>query len=167
MAKPAVIDRGHARRATPTSSLGTRPSRPTSCPRRSCPGRRAFLARAGEHLLERGLLAIALADELEVFEVPQGAAGPLPDVCELDGVMYSSRPTAVRAEAGGFVLERTRETVTVDGSLSALYDEIRLDSLSADQLEHEGVRAGLRPAGQARITATQDYVGSVVVMFRA
>jgi SAM-dependent methyltransferase len=130
-------------------------------------GRRAFLARAGEHLLERGLLAIALADELDVFEVPEGAAGPLPDVCELDGVVYSSRPTAVRAEAGGFVLERTRETVTVDGSLSALYDEIRLDSLGADQLEHEGVRAGLRPAGQARIAATQDYVGSVVVIFRA
>jgi SAM-dependent methyltransferase len=131
------------------------------------PGRRAFLARAREHLLERGLLAIALADELEVFEVPEGELGPLPDVCELDGVVYSSRPTAVRAQAGGFVLERTRETVAVDGSLSALYDEIRLDSLGADQLEDEGVRAGLRAAGQARIPATADYVGSVVVMLRA
>ncbi len=130
-------------------------------------GRRAFLARAREHLLERGLLAIALADELDVFEVPEGEAGPLPDVCERDGVVYSSRPIAVRAEAGGFVLERTRETVTVDGSLSALHDEIRLDSLGADQLELEGVQAGLRAAGQARIAATPDHVGSVVVMFRA
>ena len=35
---------------------------------------------------------------------------------EVDGVVYSSQPTAVRAEGDGFVLERRRETVTADGA---------------------------------------------------
>jgi len=130
-------------------------------------GRSAFLRQAREHLLEGGLLAIALADELEEFEVDQSGAGPLPDVCERDGVVYSSRPTAVRAADGGFVLERRREHVTVEGELSIEEDEIRLDRVGADELEREGGAVGLMPSSRAWIDATDDYVGSVVVMFRA
>ena len=51
-----------------------------------------------------GLLALAIADELDTFDVATGALAPLPDVCERDGVVYSSRPTAVRADGDGFVL---------------------------------------------------------------
>ena len=40
-----------------------------------------------------------------------GVPGPLPDICERDGIVYSSQPTAVRADARRFVLERRRETI--------------------------------------------------------
>jgi SAM-dependent methyltransferase len=129
-------------------------------------GRRRFLLRAGEHLRERAILAVALSDELEPFEVSAGAASPLPDVCESDGVVYSSRPTAVRAEGDGFVLERHREVVTAAGNLTAEVNRIRLDRLSPSGLEREAVAAGLRAAGRTVIEPTPDHVGSVVVMLR-
>jgi SAM-dependent methyltransferase len=128
-------------------------------------GRIRFLRCARAHLSNPGILAIALADELELFEVAEGAPSPLSDVCELDGVVYSSRPTAVRAERDGYVLERRRETVTIDGRFSAQRDQIRLDRLDAAQLEREAAMVGLRPAGRTQIAPTADHVGSVVVMF--
>ena len=131
-------------------------------------GRAQFLECAAFHLESPGALAIALADELELFDVAEGAAlAPLPDVVEIDGVVYSSRPVAVRADDGGFELERRRETVTVAGELSAEQDLIRLDRLDPATLEAEGEAAGLRPASRLEIAPTEDHVGSTVVMFRA
>lgn len=131
-------------------------------------GRRRFLACAREHLSAGGVLAVALADELEEFEVFPGGPQPVPDVCERDGVVYASRPTAIRADGnGGFVLERRREVVTVDGALSAEQNLIRLAALTAPQLEREAHQAGLRAAGHNLVAATQDYAGSVVVMLGA
>ena len=127
-------------------------------------GRRAFLARARAHLAPRGRLAIALAEELEPFEVAAGALGPLPDVCERDGVVYSSLPTAVRPDGDGVWLERERETVTSEGVHSAQSDRIRLDVVSAATLEREAVAAGLTPLPRHEIAATADHVGSRVVM---
>jgi len=128
--------------------------------------RAGFLECAGFHLTPGGVLAIAIADDLELFEVADGAAGPLPDVREADGVVYSSRPTAVRDDGDGFVLERRRETVTAAGEHVVEQDRIRLDRLDADTLEREGEAAGLRPASRMEIEATDEYVGSTVVMFR-
>jgi SAM-dependent methyltransferase len=124
--------------------------------------RRAFLARARRHLRPGGVLAIAIVDELEPFVV-----APLPDICERDGVVYSSRPTAIRERDGGFVLERRRETVSAGGELTTELDEITLDSVSAETLEDEGADAGLQPSGRAQIPETDDHVATVVVMFRA
>jgi SAM-dependent methyltransferase len=131
--------------------------------------RRAFLACAGRHLQPGGMLAIAIADELEPFDAEADAfvVAPLPDVCERDGVVYSSRPTAIRERDGGFVLERRRETVSASGELTVELDEVGLDSISAETLEREGADAGLRPSGRTQIPATDDYVASVVVTFRA
>src|SRR5664279_1206125 len=64
-----------------------------------------FLGCAAFHLAPGGVLAVAIAADLELFEVADGADGPLPDLAEIDGVVYSSRPIAVRAEGDGFVLE--------------------------------------------------------------
>jgi SAM-dependent methyltransferase len=129
--------------------------------------RAGFLECAREHLESWGALALALTDELELFDVSDGAVGPLPDVQELDGAVYSSQPIAVRADGDGFVLERRRETVTTDGQLTTERDLIRLDRLDADTLEHEAVAAGLRPAGRVPVPPTPDYVGSTVVVLRA
>jgi hypothetical protein len=126
-------------------------------------GRSRFLGCALVHLQPGGVLAIALADELELFDAADGATA-LPDVVECDGVIYSSRPTAVRADGDGFVLERRRETVTAAGALSVERNSIRLDRLDADALEREAAAAGLRLAGRMTIAPTRDYVGSVVVL---
>ncbi|HEX8977990.1 MAG TPA: class I SAM-dependent methyltransferase [Solirubrobacteraceae bacterium] len=128
-------------------------------------GRRAFLICARQHLRSGGRLAVALADELEEFEVVDGGPTPLPDVLERDGVVYSSAPTAVRPDGDGFMLERRRETVTPAGELNLEQDRVHLDALDPEGLEQEGRAAGLRVLRRGRIAPTRDYVGSVVVMF--
>jgi SAM-dependent methyltransferase len=130
-------------------------------------GRQAFLRCAQRHLQAGGLLAVAIATMLELFEVVDGGPAPLPDIREVGGVVYSSQPTAVRVDRDGFVLERRRERVTVAGAHSVAQDVIRLDRLSAEQLESEAQAIGLRPAGRLTVGATADYVGSDVVMFGA
>jgi hypothetical protein len=114
------------------------------------------------------VLAIAIADELELFDVTDSTLpGPLPDVVEHDGVVYSSRPVAVRTVGDGFELERRRETVTTDGQLTTEQDLIHLDRVDPDALETEAGAVGLRAASRMEIAATEDYVGSTVVMLRA
>jgi SAM-dependent methyltransferase len=128
-------------------------------------GRARFWRCVRRHLAPGGLLAAAIAGELDPFDVATGALAPLPDVCECEGVVYSSLPTAVRADAGGFVLERDREIVERDGTLTRARDRIRLDDVNADQLEAEAQAAGLNKVGRAEIAPTDDHVGSQVVMF--
>jgi SAM-dependent methyltransferase len=127
-------------------------------------GREAFLARARRHLAGGGVIAIAITEELEPFEIEDGFPAPLPDICELDGVVYSSQPTAVRAGDHGFVLERRREVVGTGGAHTATRDVIHLDGVTVAQLEREAAHVGLRPNGRATIPATRDYVGSEVVI---
>jgi SAM-dependent methyltransferase len=131
--------------------------------------RRAFLTCAGRHLRAGGTLAIALADGLEPFDADADAlvVAPLPDVCERDGVVYSSRPTAIRERVGSFVLERRRETVSAGGDLTVELDEVVLDSISAEMLESEGAAVGLQASGRVQIPETDEYVASLVVTFRA
>ncbi|MGI9185836.1 MAG: class I SAM-dependent methyltransferase [Solirubrobacteraceae bacterium] len=127
-------------------------------------GRAGFWRCARQHLAPGGLVAAAIADELDPFDVAAGARAPLPDVCERDGVVYSSLPTAVRADGDGFVLERERQVVARDGTLSRESDRIHLDNVSADRLEAEARAAGLNRVGRDEIAATEDHVGSRVVM---
>jgi hypothetical protein len=130
-------------------------------------GRGRFLARARAHLTEGGRLAIAIADELEPFEATSATLGPLPDVREIDGIVYSSQPTAVRVNGDRFVLERRRETVTVDGRLDVEQDVIDLDRVDAEALTAEGLAQGLTPLQPLEVPPTDEYVGSTVVVFGA
>ena len=130
-------------------------------------GRIGFLRCACRHLEDRGVLAATITRALELYEAGDPGPAPLPDIRELDGVVYSSQPTAVRDDRDGFVLERRRETVSAEGRRAVEQDLIRLDRLSPAQLEGEARAAGLRPAGRSTIPATQDHSGSVVVMLSA
>ncbi len=130
-------------------------------------GRGQFLECSRQHLAPGGVLAVAVAEQLDCFETVDGFPGPLPDVGEFDGVVYSSRPVAVRPDADGFELERQRETVTPDGRLSTERDLIHLDRLAAETLEQEAAAAGLRSIDRVSIAATDEYVGTTVVMLRA
>ncbi len=130
-------------------------------------GRGAFLRSAHRHVTPGGVLAIAIAEVLEPYEVIDGWPAPLPDVREIDGVVYSSQPIAVRADDGGFVLERRRETVSPAGARTVAQDLIRLDGVNVEDLEREGSAAGFTPAGRDQVAETADYSGSEVVILRA
>jgi SAM-dependent methyltransferase len=130
-------------------------------------GRAAFLGRALGHLRRGGALAIAIAEALDLYDATDGVHYPLPDIREIDGVVYSSQPVAVRAERGGFVLERRRETVTVGGERTVERDLIGLDRVTARGLEREGRTAGFASVQRATVRETSDYVGSEVVILRA
>lgn len=130
-------------------------------------GRKAFLERARRHLVPGGALAIALADEMEPYEVMPGGPAPPPDVREVDGVVYASRPIAVIEEEDGFVLQRRREVVTLDGTCSVEENRIRLDRLDPEHLEAEAREAGLTLLRRELVPATAEYVGSAVVILRA
>jgi SAM-dependent methyltransferase len=130
-------------------------------------GRAAFLRCARRHLEPGGALAVAIAEVLDLYEVVDGMPMPLPDVREIDGIVYSSQPTAVRADGEGFVLERRREIVSLDGDMTVEENVIRLDRLTVRGLEREGVAAGFERGGRARVPATEDYSGSEVVVLRA
>jgi SAM-dependent methyltransferase len=130
-------------------------------------GRASFLERARRHLGPGGLLAVAVAERLDLYEVTDGGPRPMPDVCERDGVVYASQPTAVRAVDGRLVLERRRETVDPDGRRAVEDHAISLDRLTAAELEREARAAGLSPSDRATIAPTRDYAGSEVVILRA
>jgi SAM-dependent methyltransferase len=128
-------------------------------------GRKQFLANARAHLAPAGgLVALAITETLDLYQQDRHTVLPIADIRELDGVVYSSQPTAVRRQDGGFVLERLRETVTPKGERTVVEDVIRIDGLGVAELEGEGVSVGLRPAGRESIPPTRDHVGSEVVM---
>ena len=127
--------------------------------------RDAFLRCARRHLARGGLLAVALANTLDDFD--EGEVEVAPDMREVDGVVYASRPTAVRAEGDGFVLERVRERIDAAGTRTVEPNRIRLARVSAERLNAEGAALGFHPEPARGVAATEDHVGSEVAMLRA
>jgi len=126
-------------------------------------GRRRFLSCAARHLRAGGVLAAAITQELELFSLEDAIIPPTPDMREIEGVVYSSQPTAVREDHRGFTLERMRERIAADGNRTAEHDVVLLDRLAATELEREAAACGLRPLSPVVIPPTGDHVGSVVV----
>ncbi len=129
-------------------------------------GRARCLACVRAHLEPGGRLAAALADPLEGFD-GDVLALPLPDMGEHDGWVYSSQPIALHRENGSTVIERTRQRVAPDGARTEATDLVRLDDLEAAQLEREASTQGLRVLPRRRVPATEEHVGSEVVLLEA
>jgi SAM-dependent methyltransferase len=127
-------------------------------------GRAGFLRAARRHLAAGGLLACAIADAVDAYD--EEVHVPVPDVREVDGVVYASRPVAVRDDGGGFVLERLRERVAADGTHEATEDRVRLDHLTAAGLEDEAAAFGFAAEARRTIAETDAHVGSEVAMLR-
>ena len=128
-------------------------------------GRAGFLAAALRHLVPAGLLVCAIAHDVDAFDEPIQV--PVPDMQEIDGVVYASRPVAIRDDGEGFVLERLRERVATDGTHDVTENRIRLDRLSAARFEAEAQRAGFTVERRRAVDATDDHVGSEVAVLRA
>ncbi len=132
-------------------------------------GRARFLACAAAHLEPGGRLAVAITERFELYDGRRGnqTALPPPDVQERSGTVYISQPTAVRRLSQAFALDRRRETLAADGERTLELHQDLLDELSAERLEREAKSAGLHAAGRVQIPATDDHVGSLVVMLDA
>lgn len=128
-------------------------------------GRRRFLAGVRAHLRPGGTFAAALADALEGYDATV-AEPPLPDMADFGGTVYSSRPVAVLPVATGMMIERVREVVTPSGERTVSEDRIVLDALPPATLYAECEAAGLTPAPGRLVPATDEYVGSAVVVCR-
>lgn len=114
-----------------------------------------------DHLEDDGVAALAIVES-----IPGAApdAAPLPDAREIDGWVYSSLPLGVAVDDGTIAVRRLRQTVSPQGELSEELDEVRLALVSADRLEAEARSVGLAPAGRRAIPATDDHVGSTVLL---
>ena len=126
-------------------------------------GRGRFLACARAHLPPGGLLAAALADALETFDAEHDQP-PLPDMTEIDGVLYASRPVAVRDEGEVATIHRVREIVDRRGMRTQEDDFISLDRLEPALLGEEAAAHGLRALPLRRVEQTEEYIGSTVVV---
>jgi hypothetical protein len=110
-----------------------------------------------------GMAAFAIVEEPPA-PPPDGALPPLPDVCQIEGWIYSSLPLEPLVAEGSIIVMRLRQTVAPDGDLSERLSEVALRLLTADALEEEGAEVGLCPAGRRTIPATEAHVGSTVVL---
>jgi SAM-dependent methyltransferase len=119
-----------------------------------------FVRCAAAHLAPGGVLAVALANPPEY----EGEIMPLPDMLERDGWVWFSQPIAVRRVEGGMAIDRTRETVSPDGERTIADDRIVLATVTSGDLEACGARHGLRTLARREIPASEDYVGSEVVV---
>jgi SAM-dependent methyltransferase len=126
--------------------------------------RAGFFASARRALVPGGLVALAVATELETFE---GAGHlPDPDVGQHGETRFVSQPTAVRAVPGATRIERLRQTIGPGDARSAAHDVIELAAVTVAELEAEGMAAGLRPEAARTIAPTLEHVGSEVVLLR-
>jgi SAM-dependent methyltransferase len=125
-------------------------------------GRERFFSAAREHLRDGGILACAIAEDLDPFDTdgPQ----PAPDLTRIGDTLNVSQPTAVRVGAQQVLLERRREIHGPDGDPTRELDVIALDLLTRRGLEREGAAAGFRRVRARLIPATNLHVASTVVM---
>jgi SAM-dependent methyltransferase len=128
------------------------------------PARGRFFAAARRALVPGGRLAAALATALEGFEGE--ALLPAPDVAERDGWRFVSQPVAVREDADAAWIERVRITIGPDGGRTSAPDVVRLARVSADGLAAEAAEHGLALAEVREIPATDEHVGTEVVVLR-
>jgi SAM-dependent methyltransferase len=124
-----------------------------------------FLACARAHLEPGGVVAVALAEALDAFDADHDQP-PLPDLREVNRVVFSSRPVAVTDEGDRIAIHRIRETVDLHGNRTARGDVVHLDRVSAAALAEEAAAHGLEAEEARFIAQTDDYVGSTVVMLR-
>jgi SAM-dependent methyltransferase len=130
--------------------------------------RLSMLTCVARHLNPGGRVALALLEvEEEWSATPEDA--PAPDMRELDGWLYASRPVAVRRTDSGDAIEldRIRQTVSPRGRIEETPSRVRLELVSPKQLEQEGRRAGLVPQPRKRVPPTDEHVGSCIIVLEA
>jgi len=135
-------------------------------------GRRAMLCAARRHLSAGGRLAVAMLSDDAGASAEAGSDGdggprPLPDVREHKGWVYSSLPVAVERFDGTLEVRRLRQTVSPRGDLAEELETTSLELLAPAEFEIEASAEGFRPLERLEIPATDEHVGSTVVVMEA
>ncbi len=137
--------------------------------------RAACLRGIAAHLPPGGIAALAIVEDVAEEDgaslswyarQTRHEAVPLPDTREVEGTVYSSLPLPTVLDGGAILVRRLRQTVAPDGRFAEEEDTIRLRALDAGELESEARAAGLEPLPRRSIPATDDHVGSTVVVLR-
>lgn len=128
--------------------------------------RLALLGAVAEHLDDQGRAAFAIVEEEEMIEAIGEAELEeiLPDIRELHGWVFSSRPVSVRAGTRGTVVQRLRQHVSPQGKIFEATHTDQIDALDAQQLEDEAQIAGLIPLERRRLEPAESYAPSTVVI---
>jgi SAM-dependent methyltransferase len=134
-------------------------------------GRVAFLARAREHVRTGGLVACAILGDVEPFDCSGGSVGPTPERACVDGFEYVSRAIRVGQSRRTVSIERERWIVEESGAgrhsdVDIERDVIELDRVSVATLRRDARAAGLHVEPVVTVAATDEHVGSSVVVMR-
>jgi SAM-dependent methyltransferase len=125
--------------------------------------RLACLESIAAGLLPGGRVAAAMVEGMP--EPEEGDDAPLvPDVREVDGWVYSSLPLEAVVGPENIVVHRLRQKVAPSGELTDEPDSVTICTLTADELEAEAAEVGLVAVERLYIEATDDHVGSTVVV---
>lgn len=135
------------------------------------PGPRArFLAAAREHLRPNGVLACAIVSAVESYSVVDGDKPPPADHFRRGGRLYVSHATAMRVLARTIEVKRWRFVIGEGGGSDVLepsaVEVLRLARFTATELEREARAVGLTPLPRLAIPATDEFLGSEVVLLR-
>jgi len=128
-------------------------------------GREGFLRSARAVLAPGGLVAVALADAMDAYD-EEHTEPPLPDMREVDGVVYASRPVRVRDLGDRLAIDRIREVVDGRGQRTATANTVVLHRVGADELAAEAAALGYEALPHRHVPQTDEYVGSTVVVLR-
>jgi hypothetical protein len=129
-------------------------------------GRARFLRRARAHLEPGGRLAAAVADAIDCFDEAHPLPPP-PDVRDVAGVRYASTLLGVAGEDGAAVIHRRREIVGPSERRESREVTVRLDRVPAGAVAAEAGRLGFSREPDRHVPATEEYLGSTVVVLRA
>lgn len=139
-------------------------------------GRIEFLRRARVHLRPGAVVACAILGALEPFDCSTAVLGPTAERASVDGLCYVSRAVRVAQTRSHVVIERDRRISpaaaggeherSATAAPAVERDVIELDRVSARALTREARAAGLRAEPPLEIAATDEHVGSTVVVLR-
>jgi SAM-dependent methyltransferase len=138
-------------------------------------GRVAFLRGARRHVRPGGLVACAILGELEPFDCSDGRIGPAAERARVGELEYVSRAIRVAESRRAVTIERERQILDRGPAarergrareLLRERDAIELDRVGVARIERDARDAGLRPEPAVAVAATDEHVGSTVVMLR-
>ena len=125
--------------------------------------RREFLGHLAAHLEAGGRAALAIVERLGAGVENQALS---PDLAQIGTCMYTSTPFEANVSEEAIVIRRWRQLLCEDGSAEGELDEVVLRQLTASQLEREAAGVGFRALERIAIPASEDHVGSTVVLLQ-